>query len=440
MKGAAVRAQAATLIAQVLHDGKSLNQILPPALEKLSGERALFQELIYGTLRLSPRLDGLLQQLLSKPLKTKDADLRALLLIGLYQLHAMRLGQHAAVNTTVAATEILGKSWAKNLCNAVLRRYQREADTLPGKLDMASRNAHPLWLYKALGEQWPDHRQQIIAANNERPPMTLRVNRRKLSREQAIAQLKQAGIDAIVGTLAPDAVYLTQAVDVSIIPGFADGNLSVQDEAAQLAASILAPRAGERILDACAAPGGKTGHLLEAAELKELVAMDSSGARLKRVQENLTRLQLSATLLAGDAGAPPAALEPESFDAILLDVPCSATGVIRRHPDIKQLRQAPDIGSFADTQKRLLAGVWPLLKPGGRLLYATCSILAAENDGVVGQWLATQADAQCIPIAATWGQVTRYGRQCLPNRDGADGLYYAQLLKRPRKPHTKNSG
>lgn len=431
MKGAAVRAQAAKLLTQVLCDGKSLNQVLPPAVAAVNpGEQALFQELVYGTLRLLPRLDGLLTQLLSKPLKAKDTDLKALMLIGLYQLHAMRLGEHAAVNVTVAATQSLGKGWAKNLCNAVLRRYQRESDTLLGKLDMASRHAHPLWLYKALGDQWPEQRAQILEANNQRPPMTLRVNQTQSSMDDAVKHLATADIQSTPAPFAPSALYLKQAVDVTAIPGFDTGMFSVQDEAAQLAALLLAPQAGERVLDACAAPGGKTGHLLEyQPALAELVAMDNASARLMRVQENLERLDLSASLIEGDAGAPPASLQEASFDRILLDVPCSATGVIRRHPDIKHLRVAPDINGFADTQLRLLAGVWPLLKPGGTLLYATCSILSGENDTVIGQWLAQQDDATYQPIDADWGHATQYGRQLLPQINRADGLYYARLHK-----------
>lgn len=436
MKGANVRAQAATTLAQVISDGKSLNQILSPALAQVAPQdRALLQELCYGTLRFAPLLEALLKQLLAKPLKPKDSDINALLLLGLYQLYAMRLPGHAAVNTTVAATSTLGKGWAKKLCNAVLRRYQREASDLTAQLDPAASAAHPQWLYKALGQQWPDHRQHIIDANNNRPPMTLRVNKRLLTQEQGLAILREAGIHCSAGKISDSAICLEQAVDVNAIPGFADSQFSVQDEAAQLAAHLLAACPGERILDACAAPGGKTCHILERQpELSELVALDNNPERLKRIEENLSRLNLTATLLCADASAPPNTLATGSFDRILLDAPCSATGVIRRHPDIKTLRKGPDIDKFALTQQQLLQGVWPLLKSGGHLLYVTCSILSEENDTVIEQWLTDQQDAQSVNINADWGQATRYGQQLLPDNHGADGLYYALLTKTGKNP------
>lgn len=423
------RAAAALAIAGVL-EGGSLNQLLPTALETVAErDRALLQQLCYGTLRYYPRLQPQLQQLMSKPLKSRDRDIEALLLLGLYQLEETRVPDHAAVAATVAATRALHKVWAKGLCNAVLRSYLRQREQLASKLSPAAVAAHPEWLFDALQHDWPARADAIMAANNEQPPMVLRVNRRLGSREDYLAALAAADIAATAGQLAPEAIYLQRAVDVAALPGFAAGQVSVQDEAAQLAAHLLGARAGERVLDACAAPGGKACHLLELEPGIALTAMDVDAARLQRVRDNLQRLSLQAEVLQGNAAAPPAPLQAQRFDRILVDAPCSASGVIRRHPDVKLLRRADDIAALATQQLWILQGLWPLLQPGGTLLYVTCSVLEAENSAVVERFLAATDDAEPQAIDLP-GEARAHGMQLLPASGGPDGLFFSLLQRR----------
>jgi 16S rRNA (cytosine967-C5)-methyltransferase len=424
------RTAAAQVIGEVLA-GKSLNQVLTPRLLKVAErDRGLLQQLCYGSLRQAPRLQALLEQLLDKPLRDKDRDVQGLLICGLYQLESTRIPDHAAVAATVGAVRGLKKNWAKNMTNAVLRRFLRERDKLEQGLDEAARANHPRWLFREISRQWPEAAGQIMDANNLQPPMTLRVNRLQTTREAYLAMLANAGIAARAGALCEDAIYLEQPCDVAELPGFTQGQVSVQDEAAQLAALLLEAAPGERILDACSAPGGKTCHILELQPaIAELVAMDIDETRLLKVSENLGRLGLTATLLAADAGHLPMQLEPASFDRILVDAPCSATGVIRRHPDVKLLRREEDIHGFAAQQRRILDGLWPLLKAGGTLLYATCSILAEENSAVLQKFLSEYPDAELVPFTGDWGQQTPYGRQLLPSPTGPDGLFYARLRK-----------
>lgn len=423
------RAAAALAIAGVL-EGGSLNQLLPAALETVAErDRGLLQQLCYGTLRHYPRLQPQLQQLLSKPLKNRDRDIEALLLLGLYQLEETRVPDHAAVAATVAATRALHKIWAKGLCNAVLRSYLRQRQQLASKLSPAAVAAHPQWLFGALQRDWPERADAIMAANNEQPPMVLRVNRRLGSREDYLAALAAADIAATAGQLAPEAIYLQRAVDVAALPGFAAGQASVQDEAAQLAAHLLGARAGERVLDACAAPGGKACHLLELEPGIALTAMDVDASRLQRVRDNLQRLSLQAEVLQGNAAAPPAPLQEQRFDRILVDAPCSASGVIRRHPDVKLLRRADDIAALAAQQLWILQGLWPLLRPGGTLLYVTCSVLEAENSAVVERFLDATEDAELQTLEIP-GETRTHGVQLLPVSAGPDGLFFSRLQRR----------
>lgn len=425
-----VRAAAAAVIGDVL-GGASLNQALPPRLEQVrQPDRSFLQQLCYGTLRQGPRLQALMAQLLDKPLRSKDRDLQALLLCGLYQLDNMRVPDHAAVAATVDATRAMRKSWAGGMANAVLRRYLREREQMAGALDAAATACHPAWLYRKISAQWPDDAAAIFDAGNRQPPLTLRTNTRQVSARDYLTCLHQMGVGATVGAISPYAIQLSQPMDVLDLPGFADGQVSIQDEAAQMAAILLQAAAGERVLDACAAPGGKTCHILELQpELAELVAMDIDATRLQRVAENLQRLHLHASLVAGDATHPPPGLTPCSFDRILADAPCSATGVVRRHPDIKLLRRESDIAQLATLQGRILQGLWPLLKPGGTLLYATCSILEEENSQVVRQFLSGQPDASLLETDVSWGKPADCGRQLLPHSSGSDGMYYALLRK-----------
>ena len=425
------RAAAARIVGDVL-SGKSLNQTLPPTLEKVAPrDKGLLQQLCYGTLRQAPRLEALLNQLLDKPLREKDRDIHGLLLCGLYQLEDTRIPDHAAVSATVAATKALKKPWAKGLSNAVLRRFLRERDSLLTKLPEAAGHAHPQWLFDIINEQWPEQAKAIIDANNAQPPMILRINARRGNRADYLLRLNAAGIAAKEGDLSPQAIYLESARDVLELPGFETGDASVQDEAAQMAALLLAAQPGERVLDACAAPGGKSCHILELQPaLGELTAMDLDPQRLERVQQNLERLGLQATVIAGDGANPPPVLAAQSFDKVLVDAPCSASGVIRRHPDVKSLRRQNDIASLGAQQKAILQGLWPLLKPGGRLLYATCSILDGENNSVVNSFLKATDDAILVQPELTWGVTAGVGRQLLPNISGPDGLFYALIEKR----------
>jgi len=425
-----VRAAAASVIGDVL-GGSSLNQALPGRLSQVSErDRGLLQQLCYGTLRHSPRLQAILGLLLEKPLRDKDRDLQGLLLCGLYQLDSTRVPDHAAVAATVGATRVLKKHWAKGVANAVLRRYLREREQLTQTLDRAAAASHPPWLFQKIMQQWPATAAAIMAANNQQPPMTLRVNNRRLARPDYLAVLHNQGFAAAPGKLSPHAIQLANPTDVWELPGFTAGEVSVQDEAAQMAALLLQAGAGERVLDACAAPGGKTCHILELQPgLAELVAMDIDAVRLQKVAQNLQRLGLAATLLTGDAAHPPAQLGPVSFDRILVDAPCSASGVIRRHPDVKLLRRESDIAQLAVRQRGILRGLWPLLKVGGALLYVTCSILDEENSQVVQCFLAEQEDAQLSCANMSWGETTDCGRQLLPSTGGPDGLFYALLRK-----------
>ncbi|MFO7594079.1 MAG: 16S rRNA (cytosine(967)-C(5))-methyltransferase RsmB [Pseudomonadota bacterium] len=426
------RAAAVNVLTRVIRDGQSLSGLLPEGFNTLPPERRpLAQELCYGTLRWWPRLEVLLGRLMDKPLKAKEYEVKCLLLIGLYQLSYLDLPAHAAVSETVAVTALLKKGWAKGLVNAVLRRFQRERTALEAELehDEVAAAAHPRWLLERLQKAWPRQWKMIVAANNRRPPMVLRNNRTRQERKSYLQALHDAGFYAGTSDHAPDALILDQPVGVERLPGFTEGRVSVQDSAAQLAATLVAPEPGMRVLDACAAPGGKTGHLLEICEDIELIALDIEEKRLERVEQNLNRIGLQATLVAADAAKPDQWWDGKAFDRILLDAPCSATGVIRRHPDIKLLRREQDIGQLVALQRKILDALWPLLRPGGMLVYATCSILPRENSEQLANFLARHDDATESPLQVEWGYPEAVGRQILPDQDGMDGFYYACITK-----------
>ncbi len=433
MKDRNPRALAARILARVIN-GASLTAALDDNLPRArDNDRALIQELCYGTLRAWPRLEHVAGVLLRKPLGKKDRDVQALILLGLHQLTAMRIPAHAAVAETVGAVNALGKGWARGLLNAVLRNFQRQRETLLAKADDSEpgRWAHPQWLIDALRQAWPDDWQQILTANNEHAPMTLRVNTCRQSRSDYLSILERAGINAEASTVSDCGIRLQQAVDVSLLPGFAEGTVSVQDEAAQLAAALLDARPGERVLDICAAPGGKTAHILEHNDDIELLAVDIEAQRLQRVTDNLQRLGLTAITCRGDARQAQDWWDGRPFDRILLDAPCSATGVIRRHPDIKLLRRPEDIETLLQLQGEILHAIWPLLRTGGILLYATCSVLPQENERRVSSFIAERPDAGHQTIDADWGRATDIGRQILPGDTAQmDGFYYACLHKR----------
>ncbi|MGG7597134.1 16S rRNA (cytosine(967)-C(5))-methyltransferase RsmB [Pseudomonas sp. B21-023] len=427
------RLAAARALAAVLSGKASLNSSLPAQLDKVEErDRGLTQDLAFGTARWQPRLDLLAAQLLQKPFKAADADVQALLLVGLYQLFYTRIPAHAAIGETVGCADKLKKPWAKGLLNAVLRRAQREGEALLADMerDPVVRTAHPRWLQKSLKAFWPEQWEAICAANNAHPPMILRINRRHHSRDAYLALLDEAGISASACQYSRDGIVLAEACDVRGLPGFAEGWVSVQDEAAQLSADLLELAPGQRVLDACCAPGGKTCHLLEAEPgLAHMVAIDLEAKRLTRVRENLDRLKLDAELIACDARDTASWWDGKPFQRILLDAPCSATGVIRRHPDIKLTRQADDIPALAALQGELLDALWPTLEVGGMLLYATCSSLPTENTEVVDAFLARTPGARELDLATEAGLRQPHGRQLLAQEGGHDGFYYAKLIK-----------
>ncbi|MEX5540303.1 16S rRNA (cytosine(967)-C(5))-methyltransferase RsmB [Pseudomonas poae] len=427
------RLAAAKALAAVLNGKASLNSSLPPQLDKVEDrDRGFTQDLAFGTARWQPRLSALAAKLLQKPFKAADADVEALLLVGLYQLLYTRVPAHAAIGETVGCADKLKKPWAKALLNAVLRRAQRESETLLAELehDPVVRTAHPRWLQKSLKAFWPEHWEAICAANNAHPPMILRVNRRHHGRDAYLQRLTDAGIAAAACVYSVDGIVLEAAADVRSLPGFAEGWISVQDEAAQLAADLLDLAPGQRVLDACCAPGGKTCHILEVEkDLAGVVAVDLEAKRLVRVRENLARLGLSAELIAADGRDTATWWDGKPFQRILLDAPCSATGVIRRHPDIKLTRQADDITALAVLQGQLLDALWPTLEVGGILLYATCSTLPTENTEVIQAFLARTRGARELDLATTAGIKQPHGRQLLAQEGGHDGFYYAKLIK-----------
>ena len=425
--GAAVRAAAAVALARVLRDRSDAEDAIAAAEPKVAErDRALLGALVFGALRWHQRLEWQSARLLTKPLKPGHVELGALLEIGLLQLQEMRTPSHAAVSATVDAAALLGERDAAPLVNAVLRRFQRERGSLDAALagDDAARLSHPRWLLEELAHDWPKDWQRICAANNAPAPMWLRVNERRTTRADYLARLQAAGLaarpDGQVGT----AIALEAPQPVESLPGFAAGDASVQDVAAQRAAGFLDLAPGQRVLDACAAPGGKTGHILESCPgLDELWALDRDAARLDRVRANLGRLGLAARLVHGDATDPKAWWDGRPFERILVDAPCSAVGVIRRHPDIKVLRRPEDVARAVALQAHLLRALWPLLAPGGRLVYATCSVLRRENDAQIAAFV-TELESSEGP-----GTAQLSGCQSLPGDADGDGFYYACLLK-----------
>ena len=428
--GAKLRAVAAKVVFAVIQQGRSLTEALTQHENTVPArDQALLRELSYGVLRWYFPLRYMLAQLLSKSLKTRDRDLEALLLLGLYQLFYLRIPAYAAVSTSTEATRMLSKTWASGLVNGVLRQAQRQQAALLAALDKApaAASAHPPWLLQALQTAWSQDWPSIISANNQRPPQSLRVNRRQLSRANYLRRLQDHGIKAEAAEHTDSGLTLAEPSDVAELPGFAQGWCSVQDPAAQLAAPLLQTQAGQRVLDACAAPGGKTGHLLELTNDLELWALDKSASRLAQLRENLTRLQVSARLMVADAADTAKWWDGRLFDRILLDAPCSGSGVIRRHPDIKVLRRADDIPRLAAQQLTLLTALWPLLKRGGMMLYAGCSVLPTETRQLIELFCQEHTDAHAVPIQAAWGRLAGPGRQILPGT--MDGFFYARLHK-----------
>lgn len=431
--GAAARAAAARVVRAVIEHGQSLESALTPELGGIPADDApLCKELSYGTLRYEPRLAWFADRLLRQPLPASARDVHALLLVGLYQLDLLGTPPHMAVSTTVEACRHLRQNWACALVNGMLRNFERNQPALRAEAEASpvARFAHPPWMITAARKDYPDDWQALLEANNARAPMTLRVNLRATSREPYLQRLAAAGIPAAATVHSRSGVTLAAPLAVSNLPGFDAGQVSVQDEAAQLAAPLLDPLPGQRVLDACAAPGGKTAHLLEAfPQVAELLAVDADESRLVRLRSTLARLGLNARVRKGSALEPQSWWDGRDFERILLDAPCSATGVIRRHPDIKALRRPSDIQALASMQRRMLEALWPLLARGGKLLYSTCSVFPEENHLTVQEFLAATPDATGAGITADWGRAAPVGRQILPGEDNMDGFFYALLVK-----------
>jgi len=427
-----IRALAAKCCFAVVDKGRSLGDELPKAQAKVEGkDKGLLQELCYGVLRYLPALEYDLRQLMNKPLKGKQRVGHFLILVGIYQVKHTRIPDHAAVSETVAATKPLKCDFLRGLINGVLRNIQRNlaketSEENTANLPDAIKYSHPSWFIKKLQSAYPQQWESILIANLERPPMWIRVNQQHQTIDQYLLLLEQADIEVELVDEKSFAIKLTAALDVNKLPGFTDGWVSVQDGAAQQAATLLNSQAGDTVLDCCAAPGGKTCHILELTpELASMTAIDIEESRLQRVEENLSRLNLTAKIITADAASQDW-WDGKLYDRILLDAPCSGTGVIRRHPDIKWLRKAEDIEKLMILQQQILKNIWSLLKPGGTLLYATCSILPEENSQQIQQFISENNNAKLVPSSDNDKTI---GWQILPNEQSMDGFYYAKLEK-----------
>ena len=416
---------------------KGLNSdkaLVDAGLAKITDPRnaSFAKSICLGTLRWYHQLDAMLAMLLDKPLPRKNRDLHFLLLTALFQLSKTDIARHGVVSETVSLVNVIKKKWARGLLNAVLRNYLRQADELEKRISnsAAAASSHPEWLLKILQESWPHDWQKITAENNKQAPMSLRVNDLRNSRDEYLELLKSAKINCSSSDIVASGVTLETPCAVEKLPGFNDGWVSIQDIAPQLAASLLDLKSGQHVLDACAAPGGKTAHIIESTAGKlELTALELDPQRLQRINQNMQRLGFEIEVLEGDASKPEAWWQGKQFDRILLDAPCSGSGVIRRHPDIKLLRRKSDIERLAVLQLELLQALWPLLKSGGKLLYATCSILPQENEETIDKFLTREETAIELDIDVHYGQSRQHGIQILPGEHNMDGFFYACLQK-----------
>ena len=429
MKKQSSRAISAQLILQVLDQGKSLSALLPEVKTQVENKDfPLIQEITFGICRVLPRLEMIIKQLVEKPLKGKTRLVHCLLLVGLYQLLYMRVPAHAAVDEVVNATKILKLDSFRALTNGVLRRFLREQESILAKVDKHWQTLHPEWLVNKLKKAYPNWRE-IVEGNNQRPPMWIRVNCQHTTAVQYTESLGEMAQTASYALAPETAICLAKPQAVEFLPNFANGWATVQDVHAQWSAHLLEPQDHEYILDACAAPGGKTTHILELAPQAKVIALDIEASRLKRVEENLQRLGQQAKVICGDATQPEQWLENDvMFDRILLDAPCSATGVIRRHPDIKWLRKESDIEELVSLQSKILDTLWQRLKPNGVLLYATCSVLPEENSQQIQAFIQRTSDAQIVEMVFNGEKV--FEKQFFPTEQGGDGFFYAKLVKR----------
>lgn len=423
--GAQLRVAAARAVLQVLQ-GRSLKAALAQERAAFADprDRALLEAICHGAVRHRRSLEFALGRFLAQPVERRDPLAHALLLAGLTQLHVLALPAHAAVSATIEAARLLGRGARAGLINAVLRRSQREG--LPESDDPGVRGNHPEWLLRQLQQDWPQDWQGMLDANNAQAPLWLRVNGRRSTRAAVSAMLQDAGIAHHLPAFPPQAIRIDEAIAPTRLPGWDEGLITVQDVSAQLAAEALAPGAGAQVLDLCAAPGGKAAQLAE-RDPALLVLVDIDAERLQRVHDLFGRLQLETAAVrfaAADAALPLPDALPTAYDAILLDAPCSATGIIRRQPDVKWHRQPKDIAALNALQWRLLKNAWRHLRPGGRLLYSTCSVLKAENENLAAQFLAQNPDARALPLDARFGRVSGVGRQHLPGENDGDGFFY----------------
>ena len=428
------RAFAAQALERIVRGGVSLRDAFAQFAPRLhdARDRALLSALLHDGARWWLRYDAAVGRLMDQPLRTREPALHALIVLGLVQIEVMGLPDYAAVAGSVDATRTLRRPKFAGLVNAVLRRWLRERDAIGAKLDAdpVTACAHPRWLIDALATDWPRDVEAVLAANNAQAQLTLRANRRRVTREELIARLVEAGYAATAHAWLPDAILLAQSTDVTRLPGYADGAFSVQDGAAQLAPQLLDLAPGQRVLDACAAPGGKSAHILECADV-ELTALDSNPERVAGMRDAFSRLGIKPRVLVGDAGSPKSWSDGRRYDRILIDAPCTATGVLRRQPDIRLHRRVTDVPQVAAEQMRLLDALWPQVVPGGRLVYATCSILRAENAAQIGKFLERHADATPLAdFAPQFGRADGHGRQNLPGEGGMDGFFYAVVDKR----------
>ena len=435
-RGASVRAAAARAVDAVAADGRSLDVALREQEADLAPEdRSLLRHIAFGTIRHHFRIRAHVDVLLARRPRKRDRIVESLIAVGLFQLTDTRIPEHAAVSATVEAARLLGLKGYAGLVNAILRRFIREGRGKEPPTTDEARFDHPAWMIQRVRADWPGDADAILDAANERAPMWLRVNNRHGSKAEYLGQLAAADVDFALPPGLPDAVLLMDPLATSELPGFAEGAVSVQDAAAQIPAPWLLAEGSGRVLDACAAPGGKTAHLLElGGDEIDLTAIDVDAARLDTVRENLGRLGLDATLISGDVGDTESWWDGRPFDRILLDSPCSASGVIRRHPDIKLLRRDSDIATLARTQGRLLERLWPLLRPGGMLLYVTCSIFSAENEAVVNRFLDATPDAASSSVLPNNNirvlmRERGPGYQLLPGTRDMDGFFYAALTR-----------
>ena len=426
------RDAAFAILGEVLHGRSSLTGAVAVRLGSVVDprERAFARELASGVIRHLPALRHVLGLLLDRPLRRQETRLETVLLLGLYQVLHTRVPPHAAVHETV---RLAGRAaWRRGLANAVLRRAVSRRDTLletlEGTSDLEARYAHPRWFIDCLRADWPDDWEAILVANASRAPMTLRATRRAGGRAAYIESLRRAGLEASPHAVAPDAVVLCNPIGVESLPGFADGEVSVQDAAAQLAVPLLDLEPGQRVLDACAAPGGKTAQILDAEpRLREVVAVDVDPQRLARTRDNLARTGARARLVEADASAPAKWWDGVAFERILVDAPCSGSGVIRRHPDIKLHRRAADLDALEARQSAILESAWGMLAPSGRLVYATCSVLLQEGARQMARFLERHDDAK--PLEIRWGRACGPGRQILPGEADMDGFFHACISK-----------